>query len=118
MFFFREKITDYFSDVGGSVESLSKMKKKGSNSNMHAAEAMDRVTDLGPSLGLKKSSSLESLQTMVHEIQMADEPRGPVALRTPRGRGRDEILRAAVESPPGKTINNNSPSFFFLHGAQ
>ncbi|XP_055709400.1 partitioning defective 3 homolog isoform X4 [Phlebotomus papatasi] len=93
--------------ASGSVESLSKMKKKGSNSNMHAAEAMDRVTDLGPSLGLKKSSSLESLQTMVHEIQMADEPRGPVALRTPRGRGRDEILRAAVESPPEATSSDS-----------
>ncbi|XP_059613799.1 partitioning defective 3 homolog B isoform X2 [Phlebotomus argentipes] len=93
--------------ASGSVESLGKMgrdamakRKKGSNSNVHAAEALDRVTDLGPSLGLKKSSSLESLQTMVHEIQMADEPRGPMALRTPRGRGREEILRAAVESPP------------------
>lgn len=48
---------------------------------------------------MKKSSSLESLQTMVQEIQMADEPRGPNALRTPRGRGREEILRAAVERP-------------------
>ncbi|XP_055683382.1 partitioning defective 3 homolog isoform X2 [Lutzomyia longipalpis] len=115
--------------ASGSVDSLGKMgrdaivKKVGSNSNVqHASEAMDRVTDLGPSLGLKKSSSLESLQTMVHEIQMADEPRGPVALRTPRGRGREEILRAAVECPPenesrkqwlldydGPAINRNSP---------
>jgi len=61
---------------------------------------MDLVGELGPSLGLKKSSSLESLQTMVQEIQMSDEPRGPNALRTPRGRGRDESLRAAVERPP------------------
>ncbi|XP_035782752.1 partitioning defective 3 homolog isoform X2 [Anopheles albimanus] len=64
------------------------------------AEALDKLGDLGPSLGMKKSSSLESLQTMVQEIQMADEPRGPVALRTPRGRGREEILRAVVERPP------------------
>lgn len=65
-----------------------------------ANEALDRVGELGPSLGLKKSSSLESLQTMVQEIQMADEPhRGPNALRTPRGRGREESLRAAVENP-------------------
>ncbi|KFB42543.1 AGAP000869-PA-like protein [Anopheles sinensis] len=63
-------------------------------------EAQDQLGDLGPSLGMKKSSSLESLQTMVQEIQMADEPRGPNALRTPRGRGRDEILRALVEQPP------------------
>lgn len=63
------------------------------------AEALDNVGELGPSLGLKKSSSLESLQTMVQEIQMSDEPRGPNALRTPRGRGREESLRAAVERP-------------------
>ncbi|TMW39630.1 hypothetical protein DOY81_015290, partial [Sarcophaga bullata] len=45
-------------------------------------EARDQVGDLGPSLGLKKSSSLESLQTMVQEIQMSEEPRGgPTTLR-------------------------------------
>ncbi|GAB0086605.1 partitioning defective 3 homolog [Sergentomyia squamirostris] len=89
-----------------SVESLGKLPntmqhhtQSHKRGNHHGSEAMDRVGDLGPSLGLKKSSSLESLQTMVHEIQMSDEPRGPVALRTPRGRGREEILRAAVESP-------------------
>lgn len=65
-------------------------------------EALDRLTDLGPSLGMKKSSSLESLQTMMQEIQMADEPRGPNALRTPRGRGREESLRAAVERPESR----------------
>lgn len=73
----------------GSMESLASA----------ANEAMDHVGELGPSLGLKKSSSLESLQTMVQEIQMSDEPRGPIALRTPRGRGREESLRAAVERP-------------------
>ncbi|XP_073832312.1 par-3 family cell polarity regulator isoform X4 [Musca autumnalis] len=63
------------------------------------AESRDQVGDLGPSLGLKKSSSLESLQTMVQEIQMSDEPRGgPTTLRAPRGRGREESLRAAVSS--------------------
>uniref|UniRef100_A0A182VVF4 PDZ domain-containing protein n=1 Tax=Anopheles minimus TaxID=112268 RepID=A0A182VVF4_9DIPT len=67
--------------------------------NLLRAEAQDQLGDLGPSLGMKKSSSLESLQTMVQEIQMADEPRGPNALRTPRGRGREEILRAVVEQP-------------------
>lgn len=75
----------------GSMESLA--------SAAAQDEAQDRVGELGPSLGLKKSSSLESLQTMVQEIQMSDEPRGPLALRTPRGRGREESLRAAVERP-------------------
>lgn len=80
----------------GSMDSLSST----------ANEAKDRVGELGPSLGLKKSSSLESLQTMVQEIQMSDEPRGPLALRTPRGRGREESLRAAVERPPENSKMN------------
>lgn len=89
-----------------SVESLTNvnsnrigsMKTSRQRSELRS-EAMDRVGELGPSLGMKKSSSLESLQTMVQEIQMSDEPRGPNALRAPRGRGREEILRAAVERP-------------------
>ncbi|XP_060665212.1 partitioning defective 3 homolog isoform X1 [Drosophila nasuta] len=64
------------------------------------AEARDQLGDLGPSLGLKKSSSLESLQTMVQELQMSDEPRAHHALRAPRGRGREDSLRAAVVSEP------------------
>ncbi|XP_062539854.1 partitioning defective 3 homolog isoform X2 [Armigeres subalbatus] len=86
----------------GSVESITQMGRMSSlkaKSDLRA-EALDRLGELGPSLGMKKSSSLESLQTMVQEIQMADEPRGPNALRTPRGRGREEVLRAAVERPP------------------
>lgn len=79
------------------------------NNDLHS-EALDSVGDLGPSLGLKKSSSLESLQTMVQEIQMSDEPRGPIALRTPRGRGREDSLRAAVERPP-----TENSKYFFLN---
>jgi partitioning defective protein 3 len=39
---------------------------------------------------------------MVQEIQMSDEPRGPNTLKTPRGRGREEVLRAAVEGPDNR----------------
>lgn len=82
----------------GSMESLTNLGKSRSKTNGDLSrEAMDRVGDLGPSLGLKKSSSLESLQTVLQEIQMADEPRGPTSLRTPRGRGREEFVRAEVE---------------------
>lgn len=92
-----------------SVESLTNvnsnrigsMKTSRHRSELRS-EAMDRVGELGPSLGMKKSSSLESLQTMVQEIQMSDEPRGPNALRAPRGRGREEVLRAAVERPEAR----------------
>lgn len=82
----------------GSMESIS------SNAN----EKRDQVGELGPSLGLKKSSSLESLQTMVQEIQMSNEPRTS-SLRTPRGPGREESLRAAIERP----AENSKISIFY-----
>lgn len=82
----------------GSMESIVNAVKNSKSKNGDLSrEALDKITDLGPSLGLKKSSSLESLQTIVQEIQLSDEPRGPSALRTPRGRGRDEFVRAEVE---------------------
>lgn len=92
-----------------SEESLTEVgRSKKHSSDLLRSEALDQVGDLGPSLGLKKSSSLESLQTMVQELQMNDEPRGPIALRAPRGRGREESLRAAVERP------SESREFFFF----
>lgn len=85
-------------NINANSNRIGSMKTSRQRSEMRS-EAMDRVGELGPSLGMKKSSSLESLQTMVQEIQMSDEPRGPNALRAPRGRGREEVLRAAVERP-------------------
>ncbi|XP_075237372.1 par-3 family cell polarity regulator [Lycorma delicatula] len=62
---------------------------------------MGSKTQLGPSLGMKKSSSLESLQTMVQEIQMAEDAstyrNGQGAVRVIRGRGCNESFRAAVD---------------------
>lgn len=60
---------------------------------------------LGPSLGMKKSSSLESLQTMVQEIVVQEDvksghapPRsGANAVRVIRGRGCNESFRQAVD---------------------
>lgn len=81
----------------GSMESIVNAGHNVSKSSELSREALDRISDLGPSLGLKKSSSLESLQTIIQEIQLSDEPRGPSTLRTPRGRPRDEFVRAEVE---------------------
>ncbi|XP_077866992.1 partitioning defective 3 homolog [Saccoglossus kowalevskii] len=55
-------------------------------------------SDIGPSLGMKKSSSLESLQTMVAEVtkdetNLYPRPRQKVV----RGRGCNESFRAAVD---------------------
>uniref|UniRef100_A0A8C1N6X7 Par-3 family cell polarity regulator n=1 Tax=Cyprinus carpio TaxID=7962 RepID=A0A8C1N6X7_CYPCA len=66
--------------------------------------------DVGPSLGLKKSSSLESLQTAVAEATL----NGDVSFHRPRpriirGRGCNESFRAAIDKSydkPGVTIVN------------
>ncbi|XP_043246127.1 partitioning defective 3 homolog B-like isoform X4 [Amphibalanus amphitrite] len=69
---------------------------------LQEAEQRARPTgDVGPSLGMKKSSSLESLQTMVHELALSEErdrpyPR-PGNAKVVRGRGCNESFRAAVD---------------------
>ncbi|KAF0314509.1 Partitioning defective 3 [Amphibalanus amphitrite] len=64
---------------------------------LQEASERRRAEMVGPSLGLKKSSSLESLQTMVHELALAEDgqPRGPAGAG--RGRGCNESFRAAVD---------------------
>nr|XP_018902814.1 PREDICTED: partitioning defective 3 homolog isoform X1 [Bemisia tabaci] len=67
----------------------------------HNVESVPKK-QLGPSLGMKKSSSLESLQTMVHGIQMAEDGEvyhrtGQGSVRVIRGRGCNESFRAAVD---------------------
>jgi len=52
---------------------------------------------LGPALGMKKSSSLESLQTMVQGVQMTDCKTKQSNVRVVRGRGCDDSFRAAVD---------------------
>ena len=57
-------------------------------------------TTIGPTLGMKKSSSLESLQTMITEMKM-DTARGSSTRsknsKVVRGRGCNESFRAAVD---------------------
>ncbi|XP_067291080.1 partitioning defective 3 homolog isoform X2 [Pseudorasbora parva] len=66
--------------------------------------------DVGPSLGLKKSSSLESLQTAVAEVTLnGDVPFHRPRPRIIRGRGCNESFRAAIDKSydkPGVTIIN------------
>lgn len=65
---------------------------------------------MGPSLGLKKSSSLESLQTAVAEVTLnGDVPFHRPRPRIIRGRGCNESFRAAIDKSydkPGVTIVN------------
>ncbi|XP_032880246.1 partitioning defective 3 homolog B isoform X1 [Amblyraja radiata] len=53
--------------------------------------------DVGPMLGLKKSSSLESLQTAVAEIRKNELPFHRPRLHMVRGRGCNESFRAAID---------------------
>ncbi|XP_059471634.1 partitioning defective 3 homolog isoform X3 [Neocloeon triangulifer] len=82
-----------------SVESIISMNRSQAGSELDAKKG-----DIGPGLGMKKSSSLESLQTMVQEIQMMEDGevaytyrgnQGPV--KVIRGRGCNESFRAAVD---------------------
>ncbi|KAK8405637.1 hypothetical protein O3P69_001861 [Scylla paramamosain] len=61
------------------------------------ADALRSRLDFGPGLGMKKSSSLESLQTMVQEMTMEEEGHRMGSGRVPRGRGCNESFRAAVD---------------------
>lgn len=60
-------------------------------------DALRSRLDFGPGLGMKKSSSLESLQTMVQEMTMEEEGQRMGSGRVPRGRGCNESFRAAVD---------------------
>ncbi|XP_065351976.1 partitioning defective 3 homolog isoform X5 [Cloeon dipterum] len=81
-----------------SVESIISM-----NRSLAGSELDTKKIDLGPGLGMKKSSSLESLQTMVQEIQMLEDGevaysyRGNGPVKVIRGRGCNESFRAAVD---------------------
>ncbi|XP_033065411.1 partitioning defective 3 homolog isoform X23 [Trachypithecus francoisi] len=61
--------------------------------------------DVGPSLGLKKSSSLESLQTAVAEVTLnGDIPFHRPRPRIIRGRGCNESFRAAIDKSYDKPM--------------
>lgn len=89
--------------------------KKMREERLKGKEDADKLGELGPSLGMKKSSSLESLQTMVQEIQMQEEGdpaysyRGPGgALKVIRGKGCEESFRAAVDKEYSLDPNHRS----------
>merc|ERR1719266_323046 len=80
-----------------STDTYQRSKKARQEREQAAAENSGEV---GPTLGMKKSSSLESLQTMMLEMKM--ETARPPATRVKgsrvvRGRGCNESFRAAVD---------------------
>ncbi|XP_052451980.1 partitioning defective 3 homolog isoform X2 [Carassius gibelio] len=97
-----EKRTKQYSDAA-QLEIVKSRKTK-------SMDLGNSTRDVGPSLGLKKSSSLESLQTAVAEASL----NGDVSFHRPhpisiRGRGCNESFRAAIDKSydkPTMTIVN------------
>ncbi|XP_074013083.1 partitioning defective 3 homolog isoform X10 [Numenius arquata] len=93
-----EKRTKQFSDAS-QLEFVKTRKSK----SMDLGSSPTR--DVGPSLGLKKSSSLESLQTAVAEVTLnGDIPFHRPRPRIIRGRGCNESFRAAIDKSYDKPV--------------
>ncbi|KAF4801879.1 Partitioning defective 3 like protein [Turdus rufiventris] len=101
-----EKRTKQFSDAS-QLEFVKTRKSKSMDlgiadetklSTMDDQKTGSPTRDVGPSLGLKKSSSLESLQTAVAEVTLnGDIPFHRPRPRIIRGRGCNESFRAAID---------------------
>ncbi|XP_061094356.1 partitioning defective 3 homolog isoform X1 [Conger conger] len=100
-----EKRTKQFGDAS-QMEFIKTRKSKSMDlvaDEINLTPRSERTTgsptqDVGPSLGLKKSSSLESLQTAVAEVTLnGDIPFHRPRPRIIRGRGCNESFRAAID---------------------
>uniref|UniRef100_A0AAZ3RJ25 PDZ domain-containing protein n=1 Tax=Oncorhynchus tshawytscha TaxID=74940 RepID=A0AAZ3RJ25_ONCTS len=95
-----EKRTKQFGDNANQLEIIKTRKSKSMDLVLPLLLPSGSSTGetIGPSLGLKKSSSLESLQTAVAEVTL----NGEINLHRPRpriirGRGCNESFRAAID---------------------
>uniref|UniRef100_A0A6Q2WRM2 PDZ domain-containing protein n=1 Tax=Esox lucius TaxID=8010 RepID=A0A6Q2WRM2_ESOLU len=105
-----EKRTKQYGDSANQLEIIKTRKSKSMDLGLSLPPRKFKTTSpqiaadpIGPSLGLKKSSSLESLQTAVAEVTLS----GEMNLHRPRpriirGRGCNESFRAAID----KSYNN------------
>uniref|UniRef100_A0A3P8NCM3 PDZ domain-containing protein n=1 Tax=Astatotilapia calliptera TaxID=8154 RepID=A0A3P8NCM3_ASTCA len=93
-----EKRTKQFGDAS-QLEIIKTRKSKSMDLGRQDQRKQGSSTkDVGPSLGLKKSSSLESLQTAVAEVTLnGDVPFHRPRPRIIRGRGCNESFRAAID---------------------
>ncbi|XP_063159518.1 partitioning defective 3 homolog isoform X8 [Candoia aspera] len=107
-----EKRTKQFSDAN-QLDIVKTRKSKSMDlvadetklSTMDDQKTGSPTRDVGPSLGLKKSSSLESLQTAVAEVTLnGDIPFHRPRPRIIRGRGCNESFRAAIDKSYDKPV--------------
>ncbi|XP_048223925.1 partitioning defective 3 homolog isoform X10 [Perognathus longimembris pacificus] len=100
-----EKRTKQFSDASQldfvktrKSKSMDLVAEESKLNTVDDQKAGSPSRDVGPSLGLKKSSSLESLQTAVAEVTLnGDIPFHRPRPRIIRGRGCNESFRAAID---------------------
>ncbi|XP_058156289.1 partitioning defective 3 homolog B isoform X2 [Dasypus novemcinctus] len=89
----------YFTDQHVNFRSVTPARQP-EPINLKASKSMDLESpgkDFGPTLGLKKSSSLESLQTAVAEVRKNELPFHRPRPHMVRGRGCNESFRAAID---------------------
>ncbi|XP_074123189.1 partitioning defective 3 homolog isoform X11 [Sminthopsis crassicaudata] len=108
-----EKRTKQFSDAS-QLDFVKTRKSKSMDLGIAGETKLNTVDDqktgspsrdVGPSLGLKKSSSLESLQTAVAEVTLnGDIPFHRPRPRIIRGRGCNESFRAAIDKSYDKPV--------------
>ncbi|XP_068091865.1 partitioning defective 3 homolog isoform X25 [Hyperolius riggenbachi] len=95
--FGRQSMSEKRTKQFGDATQLDFVKTRKSKS-MDLGNKSSPSRDVGPSLGLKKSSSLESLQTAVAEVTLnGDIPFHRPRPRIIRGRGCNESFRAAID---------------------
>ncbi|KAJ8278048.1 hypothetical protein GJAV_G00083260 [Gymnothorax javanicus] len=113
-----EKRTKQFGDVS-QLDIIKSRKSKSMDlvaDEINLTPSSERMAgssaqDVGPSLGLKKSSSLESLQTAVAEVTLnGDIPFHRPRPRIIRGRGCNESFRAAIDKSYEKTAAEEDES--------
>ncbi|XP_063285880.1 partitioning defective 3 homolog B isoform X1 [Pelobates fuscus] len=80
-----------------SSKSMDLVADESNVSSLSGSKSVSPEKDLGPRLGLKKSSSLESLQTAVAEVKKNELPFYRPRPHMVRGRGCNESFRAAID---------------------
>uniref|UniRef100_G3NA98 Par-3 family cell polarity regulator n=1 Tax=Gasterosteus aculeatus aculeatus TaxID=481459 RepID=G3NA98_GASAC len=99
-----EKRTKQYENAA-ELEIIKTRKSKSMDLGMLYTCTKIHMRILGPSLGLKKSSSLESLQTAIAEVTLNSEINVKRARsRIARGRGCNESFRAAIDKSYEKPV--------------
>ncbi|XP_049325631.1 par-3 family cell polarity regulator beta a isoform X1 [Astyanax mexicanus] len=80
-----------------SMDLVADESKPGAMEPQKAVSSASRGQPVGPTLGLQKSSSLESLQTAMEEVSKSETPFHRPAMQMVRGRGCNMSFRQAID---------------------